>query len=67
MGKLGLMVDIFNVFNDTVEEGYFTENFFSDSLERAEFFVDPRRAMIGVRSLFEADPFHPPPLVPQAL
>ena len=38
-----------NALNDTAEEGLATDNLFSTNFARPTVFVDPRRAMLGVR------------------
>jgi hypothetical protein len=42
-------VDVLNVLNDTAEEAVATDNFFSPNFGQPTAFVDPRRAMFGVR------------------
>jgi hypothetical protein len=42
-------VDVLNVLNDTAEEGLVSENLFSSNFGLPNRFVDPRRAMVGVR------------------
>ena len=49
MGHVELLVDVLNVLNDTAEEGLATDNLFSANFGQPTAFVDPRRAMIGVR------------------
>jgi hypothetical protein len=57
MGKLGqidLLLDVLNLLNDTAEESLatetqMTETVFSPTFGQPVSFVDPRRAMIGVR------------------
>jgi hypothetical protein len=49
-GQAELLLDLLNVFNSTAEEGLVDDNFFSHtSFGRPNVFVDPRRAMFGVR------------------
>jgi hypothetical protein len=53
-GQAELLLDVLNVFNSTAEEGLITDNLFNDSqfipnFGRPSVFVDPRRAMFGVR------------------
>lgn len=48
-GKLEILVDVLNLLNDTAEEGIVTDNFFSSNFAQPNFYIDPRRAMIGVR------------------
>ena len=47
--RVELMVDVLNALNDTAEEGLSTDNLFAPNFARPAFFMDPRRAMIGVR------------------
>ena len=49
MGHVELLVDVLNALNDTAEEGLATDNLFSANFGQPTAFVDPRRAMIGVR------------------
>jgi hypothetical protein len=42
-------VDLLNVLNDDAEESLATDNLFSPNFARGVAFVDPRRAMLGVR------------------
>jgi hypothetical protein len=42
-------MDVLNVLNDTAEEGLATDNLFSSNFGRPTVFMDPRRAMFGVR------------------
>jgi hypothetical protein len=44
-----LFVDMLNVLNDTAEESLANDNLFSGTFGQATAFVDPRRAMLGVR------------------
>jgi hypothetical protein len=48
-GQAELLLDLLNVFNSTVEEGLVDDNFFSKTFGRPNVFVDPRRAMLGIR------------------
>jgi len=48
-GRLELLVDLLNALNDTAEEGLATDNVFSSNFGQPTAFVDPRRAMLGVR------------------
>ena len=50
--RVELLLDVFNVFNDTAEEGLATDNVFAANFGRAIAFVDPRRAMIAARFSF---------------
>jgi hypothetical protein len=47
--RIELLVDVLNVLNDTAEEGIATDNLFSPNFGQPTAFVDPRRAMVGVR------------------
>jgi hypothetical protein len=47
--RIELLVDVLNVLNDTAEEGLVSENLFSPNFGLAATFVDPRRAMVGLR------------------
>jgi hypothetical protein len=47
--RLELVIDVLNALNDTAEEGLSTDNLFAANFARPSFFMDPRRAMIGVR------------------
>ena len=42
-------LDILNVLNDAAEESFVSENLFSPTFGQPNTFVDPRRAMVGVR------------------
>ena len=48
-GQVELMLDVLNVLNDTAEEGLASDNLFSQTFGKATAFIDPRRAMLGVR------------------
>jgi hypothetical protein len=48
-GRLELLLDVLNALNDTAEEGLADDNLFSRNFARPSVFVDPRRAMLGVR------------------
>ena len=47
--RVELMVDVLNALNDTAEEVLSTDNLFAPNFARPTFFMDPRRAMVGVR------------------
>jgi TonB dependent receptor-like, beta-barrel/Carboxypeptidase regulatory-like domain len=47
--RIELLLDVLNVLNDTAEEAVATDNFFSPNFGQPTAFVDPRRAMLGVR------------------
>ena len=42
-------MDVLNALNDTAEEGLATDNLFSPNFGQPTVFMDPRRAMVGVR------------------
>jgi hypothetical protein len=44
-----VLVDVLNALNDTAEEGLATDNLFSPNFGVGTVFMDPRRAMVGVR------------------
>lgn len=48
-GELELLFDVLNLLNDTAEEDVGSDNLFSPNFGRATKFVDPRRAMLGVK------------------
>jgi hypothetical protein len=48
-GQVELLLDVLNALNDTAEESVATDNLFSPNFARPTLFVDPRRAMLGVR------------------
>jgi hypothetical protein len=47
--RIELLVDVLNLLNNTAEEELATDNLFSSNFGRPSVFVDPRRAMMGVR------------------
>ena len=47
--RVEVFVDVLNALNDTAEEGLATDNQFSPNFAQPAVFMDPRRAMIGVR------------------
>ena len=49
VGRIELLIDVLNALNDTAEEGLATDNFADPNFGRPTVFVDPRRAMVGVR------------------
>jgi hypothetical protein len=51
-GQIEILTDILNAFNDTAEVSLVTNNFFSPSFQDPSAFVDPLRAMIGVKLSF---------------
>ena len=50
--RLELLLDVFNAFNSTAEERLADDNLFSQNFGHPSVFVDPRRAMLGVRFSF---------------
>jgi len=51
--RIELLLDLLNALNDTAEERLADENRFSQNFARTSVFVDPRRAMLGVRLTFQ--------------
>jgi hypothetical protein len=51
-GKVEILADILNVVNDTAEVSLVTNNFFSPNFGEESRFVDPLRAMLGVKFSF---------------
>jgi hypothetical protein len=49
LGRIDLLVDVLNALNDTAAEGLATDNLFSQNFAQPTVFMDPRRAMVGVR------------------
>jgi hypothetical protein len=49
MGRIDLLLDVLNALNDTAEESLASDNLFSPTFGQGTVFMDPRRAMIGVR------------------
>ncbi len=54
LGRIDLLLDVLNVLNDTAEESLATETLMTETVLSPTFgqpvsFVDPRRAMLGVR------------------
>ena len=47
--RVELLLDIFNLFDDSAEEGLATDNLFSTNFGLPNVFIDPRRVMLGVR------------------
>jgi hypothetical protein len=48
-GRIELLLDVLNVLNDRAEEGLASDNVFSPNFGRPTLFMDPRRAMVGLR------------------
>jgi Carboxypeptidase regulatory-like domain len=49
LGRIELLLDVLNVLDDTAEEALASDNLFSQNFGVATVFMDPRRAMVGVR------------------
>jgi hypothetical protein len=49
VGRVDVLLDVLNALNDTAEESIATDNFFGTTFGQPTIFMDPRRAMIGVR------------------
>jgi hypothetical protein len=47
--RIDLILDVLNALNDTAEEGLASENLFSANFGQPSSYIDPRRAMVGVR------------------
>ena len=47
--RIELLVDVLNALNDSAEEGLSTDYLFAPNFARPVVFMDPRRAMVGVR------------------
>ncbi|MEO5896976.1 MAG: TonB-dependent receptor, partial [Vicinamibacterales bacterium] len=47
--RIDLLLDILNALNDTAEEALATDNLFSPNFGQPTLFMDPRRAMLGIR------------------
>jgi hypothetical protein len=53
MGRVELMLDVLNALNDTAEESIAADDYFNPStFGQPTTFIDPRRAMLGVRMNF---------------
>jgi hypothetical protein len=52
LGRVELLVDVLNALNETAGEGLASDNLFSPTFGWPTVFVDPRRAMLGVRFNF---------------
>jgi hypothetical protein len=50
--RVELLLDVFNVLDDTAEEGLATDNVVAGNFGQPTAFIDPRRAMVGVRFTF---------------
>jgi hypothetical protein len=49
LGRIEVLVDVLNALNDPAEEALATDNLFAQTFGRGVAFVDPRRAMVGIR------------------
>ena len=49
IGRIDLLLDVLNALDDAAEEALATDNLFSPTFRQPTVFMDPRRAMIGVR------------------
>jgi hypothetical protein len=49
LGRVELLLDVLNALNESGEEALTTDNLYSPTFGQPTVFVDPRRAMIGVR------------------
>jgi hypothetical protein len=47
--RVELLLDVFNLLNDSAEEAIASDNLFSPTFGQPSLFIDPRRAMLGVR------------------
>ena len=48
-GRVELLLDVLNLLNDTAAEGLATDNLFAPNFGQPTTFMDPRRAMVGIR------------------
>ena len=48
-GRIDLLVDVLNLLNQKAAEAITTDNLFSPNFGQGSVFMDPRRAMVGVR------------------
>ena len=51
-GKIELVLDVLNAFQETAAEDVVTRNFFSSNFENGDSWIDSRRAMFGVKFFF---------------
>jgi TonB dependent receptor/Carboxypeptidase regulatory-like domain len=49
LGRVELLMDVLNAFNQATEEGLATDNLYSSNFGQPTIFVDPRRVMLGAR------------------
>jgi hypothetical protein len=47
--RIEVLMDVLNALNDTAEEGLASDNYAASNFGQPNVFIDPRRAMIGVR------------------
>ena len=47
--RIDVLVNVLNLLDDAAEEALATDNLFSANFGQPTVFVDPRRAMLGVR------------------
>jgi hypothetical protein len=47
--RIELLMDVLNALNDTAEEGLASDNYAASNFGQPNVFMDPRRAMVGVR------------------
>ena len=47
--RIELLMDVLNALNDTAEEGLASDNYAALNFGQPNVFMDPRRAMVGVR------------------
>jgi hypothetical protein len=48
-GSVDVILDVLNLLGDSAEEALVSDSFFSETFGRPRLFIDPRRAMLGVR------------------
>jgi hypothetical protein len=51
-GQVELLADVLNVLNDTAETGFVTPEFLPPNFAKPSRFIDPLRAMLGVKLAF---------------
>jgi hypothetical protein len=49
LGRVELLMDVLNAFNQDTEEGLATDNLYSPNFGQPTVYVDPRRVMLGAR------------------
>ncbi|HEU4927758.1 MAG TPA: hypothetical protein VFT24_11940, partial [Vicinamibacterales bacterium] len=47
--RIELLMDVLNALNDTAEDGLASDNYAASNFGQPNVFIDPRRAMVGVR------------------